>query len=284
LSDALLRQLRELPDDWESWLVYADALSERGDLRGELLVAEHRGAPEAAALADDWMLMSSDLLRDDDLDAYEAFRRWTVLAPRAAVFARPLSQLIALLEPGQRAPGLSPVFARHREEAVAAVLDWIDRAFDGVPAPDLAHRTIHQAEAADNYESCDRSRDHLGRWQDLPESQLLDNQWALAHLDVQGILYYLPAVMSFALRHVEPHPRDHWITESLEYTIEPSKSGLREYQQGRFAQFDREQRAAIYAFALVRRHDKAAAAWARVFEAELHGARADWFELYSPAA
>ncbi|CAN5563142.1 hypothetical protein BH11MYX1_BH11MYX1_54100 [soil metagenome] len=144
---------------------------------------------------------------------------------------------------------------------------------------------IHQAEAADNYDDAsERSRDHLGRWQDLPDSHLLDNEYSLSHLAAQGIHYYLPAVMSFASRHPTAHERDHSLTESLEYTLQPSGRDLRGYQETRFSRLDREQRAAIYAFTRVAGHAEAAAAWSRVFEAELEAGRDAWFELFNPGA
>lgn len=39
---ALEAHLRAHPDDWPSWLVYADWLTDRGDSRGRLIVLEHR--------------------------------------------------------------------------------------------------------------------------------------------------------------------------------------------------------------------------------------------------
>ena len=285
----LVTYLRSLPDDWGSWLVFADVLSERSDDRGQLLVLEHE-QHDIGRLADDWIATWGDTLCADDVEQYRAFRQFPALATSditpndlRPVFAQPISQLLALLEPGEsNGLPLSPVFARHRERVIAAVLAWIDRAFDGVPVPDEDHRTIHQAEAGDSDRSCDRSLDHLGRWQDLPDSHLLENQWALAHLDEQGIHYYLPAVMSLVLR--DPPRHDFWLTQSLGFTLEPSSPDLRDHQQRRFSLLDRAQRAAIYAFTLTRPHGrKAAAAWGRVFEAEREGTRADWFEQYSPS-
>jgi hypothetical protein len=283
----LVAHLRSLPDDWDSWLVLADALSDTGDVRGQLLVLEH-GREDIAVLADDWLGTWCYQLADDDVETYQALRELGPLARRAPselapVYAQPLSQLLALLEPRvEPRAGVSPVLALQRRRAIAATLAWIDRAFDGVPAPDLDHRTLHQAEAADNYESCDRSRDHLGRWQELPDEQLLANQWALAHLDAQGLHYYTPAVMSFALRNGSQHAGDLWITESLEYTLQPSATHLRDYQLERFALFEREQRAAIYAFTCVAGHRVAADAWRRVLVAA-HAAHVDhWFERFNP--
>ena len=40
--EALEAQLRDHPSDWQGWLVYADWLTEREDVRGELIALEHR--------------------------------------------------------------------------------------------------------------------------------------------------------------------------------------------------------------------------------------------------
>ena len=245
-------------------------------------------ADAARELATAWIEARRWELGDDDHACFAWLREVSPLAARvpaelAPTYARPPSQLLALLEPhtGPARPSLSPVLALQRDRVIGATLRWIDRAFDGVPVPDEDHRTIFQAEAADNHGWCDRARDHLGRWQDLPDEHLLENPWALAHLDEQGIHYYLPALMSFALRAHLAH--DHWIVESLGYTLQPSSGDLRTYQQGRFARLDREQRAAIYAFALMSGNRRAAEAWWRVFDAEREAVREDWFALYSPA-
>lgn len=41
-KQALEAHLRSHPEDWESWLVYADALTEEGDIRGEIIALKHR--------------------------------------------------------------------------------------------------------------------------------------------------------------------------------------------------------------------------------------------------
>ncbi len=279
-------------EDWDSWLVHADELSLRGDERGQLLVLEQRGGVDRARaweLADDWMTTWAEQLGETNLDEYLWIRSLAPLAdpPTPALvlptFARPISQLLAQLDRDARYEdgNTAPVLTQHRAQVVAALRAWIEHAFDGVPPPDEVHRTIRQGEAADNHDMVDRSLDHVGRWQDLPDQELLDSQWALPYLDEQGIQYYAPAVMTFALRQ----PRrwhEHWITESFEYSLQPSGAGLRNYQHNRLRLLDRRQRAAIYAYTLVMTHAEAASAWARVFEAERTGERTDWFELFSP--
>jgi hypothetical protein len=134
------------------------------------------------------------------------------------------------------------------------VLDAIERAFDGVPFPGKKHRSLFQAEAADNWAGCDQSRDHTGRWQDLPREHILACQFALSHLDAQGTQYYLPAVMSFIVREHDQRRADHgnrWIFESVEYGLAFAlhDRGLHDYQQERYRLFTPAQLAAVAAFA-----------------------------------
>lgn len=283
-----LPELRDLPaDGWPAWLVHADALTEAGDERGELLVLDYQGQPvRDRALA--WVESWRAYLPYYDVLAFEALCDMPRLAPRApadlaAPYAQPISQLLALLELGneQSWDEVSAPFERQHARIAAATLAWIDRAFDGVPPPDEAHRTIHQAEAADNHDMCDRSRDHFGRWQDLPEAHLLANQWAVPHLDVQGMHYYIPAVMTFALRYAGTgHLEDRWITESLGYTLGRAKPNLRDYQRARFAAFDHGQRAAILAYVLTAGVSDAIGPWMRVLDYEREGPRADWYDHF----
>ena len=86
----------------------------------------------------------------------------------------------------------------------------IEDAFDGVPPPDADHLTLYQAEAADHWGTTDRSRDALGRWQDLPDQHVLDCQWALPWLDAQGMRHYLPAIMTYVLRTSAAYTDEGW--------------------------------------------------------------------------
>jgi uncharacterized protein (TIGR02996 family) len=42
MTDELEAHLRAHPTDWERWLVYADWLTDQGDIRGQLIGWEHR--------------------------------------------------------------------------------------------------------------------------------------------------------------------------------------------------------------------------------------------------
>ena len=308
--EKLEERLRQFPDDWAEWMVYADWLSERGDIRGELLAIENklwakdeppRDAPEveqslwyADEIACEWLASHEDALDEDDVEDVDRFlelgRALLPLPTTPAAVRRLLSKrshVLATLRPVEVDTPVPPsslsLMALH-DKLIESIIGWLSAAFDGVPVPDPGHRTIHQAEAADNYDSCDRSRDHTGRWQDLPDEHLLTNQWSLAHLDEQGIHYYYPALMCFTLRHLRGHhPDDNWITESHSYGLAPSGADLRDYQLGRFELFERHQRAAIYAFTIAAGYE-ASDAWARVAVAEKHEEAPAWFEIYSPDA
>jgi uncharacterized protein (TIGR02996 family) len=297
-----LARLGAHPDDQEAWLVYADWLAEQGDGRGELIALEHRlacgvGSAEErlalqrsiAALVERLEVELEEVAEPDRtvLAWYLPFLRgmrgrWNegTSDALAALLAEPVGRFfVALKSPG------SSLSERHCERVRAAIFARIERAFDGVPVPDEAHRTLYQAEAADNYSSCDRSRDHLGRWQDLPEQQICDNQWALPHLDAQGIHYYLPALMFMALRRQFSADRDWpWILESLGYRLQSHAVGdsLRAHARERFSLLTRPQRVAICTYAFAVEDEDVSVLWARTLEAELDHPREPWFDLFRP--
>jgi hypothetical protein len=114
----------------------------------------------------------------------------------------------------------------------AEVLAVIEAAFNGIDFPGPEHMSLYQAEAEDTYDSCDQSRDHKGRWQDLPRTHILECQWALSYLGKPSLPYYLPAIMSFVVREYDLDADDHksrWIFHSMECHLrfdkpEPSKA------------------------------------------------------------
>jgi len=307
--ETLRERLRRFPDDWTDWLVYADWLSEHGDIRGELLAVEHslwaRGSGAesrtsdeftealwyADEIATEWLVDHEVNLDDAEVEGATLFldlgRALLPLAstpdPMRAVLAK-RSQVIASLAPRELYPNTpSDSVVVPRDRLIATLIAWISDAFDGAPVPDDDHLTIHQAEAQDNWEGCDRSRDHTGRWQDLPDEHLLANQWGLTHLDEQGVVYYFPATMCHALRHLErAHPDDTWLTESLNYNLRPTTAELRDHDQGRLRLFQTGHRAAIHAFTVAVGDPESKAAWTRVVAGDQHGDNPHWFELYSP--
>ncbi|MDP3276731.1 MAG: hypothetical protein Q8Q09_16145 [Deltaproteobacteria bacterium] len=141
---------------------------------------------------------------------------------------------------------------RKRAEALCV---QIERAFDGVPVPDASQRTLFQAEAWDDYRVVDQSRDHKGRWQDLPVTHLRGCSHALPHLDAHGTRFYLPAIMCWALR--DPNARSEWLYESMMYLFGPPGHGLAEYRRERLSLLNEPQRAAIAAFVVFEEADEA---------------------------
>jgi len=299
--------LRANAGDWDAWLVYSDWLSERGDCRGELIVLEHRLATSAASAEErtrlrgqidervvawqeawsDHLYQKDDVAIDEHLRLQRECEPLRPVAPRALLepIDFPIGLLVALLS--EAGPDIeedwttSPpsLLSDIRLQINAALIAWIEEAFDGAPFPPDDEYSLYQAEAADGYSSCDRSRDHLGRWQDLPEQQLLECEWALVYLGPHGVVYYWPAVMCFDLRYDFNSP-DAWITESFGYGLAPS-TDHRSHQQERLSRLNREQRAAICAYALLSGNESFSH-WARVALAEVDGPRADWFEIFNP--
>lgn len=84
------------------------------------------------------------------------------------------------------------------------VLDMIHRAFDGVQRG--RGRTLHETMVLDDYGSEEEQRkaremDQETRWQDVPDSTLDSYSSYLGYLDMEGHRYYLPALMSWAIRN-----------------------------------------------------------------------------------
>ncbi len=67
---------------------------------------------------------------------------------------------------------------RQAEQAmIVPRLALIARAFDGVPPPDPAHRTLRQAEARDPDQLRGQAHDHDEAWQDLRDDDIRDSRW-----------------------------------------------------------------------------------------------------------
>ena len=249
------------PDDRAAWAVFADQLSEAGDVRGELLELDNGRVREGLSAEDDramreliderveaWMAHHVHTLPEAEADAFdgyqalvEDFESVAALAPAELRTAMALSsvQLLACMQPdGDRAQG-------QLQRVLDALIAWVEAAFAEVPPPDAEHLSLAQAEALDSYEHAERaSDDSVGPWTALTDAYLLANQWALAYLDAQGVPYYFPAIMCFDLRHqLEGHPEDGWLTESFGYTLELSLRDLT--PGGRCHLLTSEQRGAI---------------------------------------
>ena len=153
------------------------------------------------------------------------------------------------------------------------LIERIEIAFDGVPAPSADERTLLQAEAWDNYDVVDQTRDHKGRWQDLPDDHLARCQNALPHLGRQGIQYYLPAVMRYCLGQ-----GGDWLFASLLFTLQPSTGELKAYQRERFSLLTAPQRDAILSFLeFVDDPEALPGPWRRVVDGPDD---ADWFRRF----
>jgi len=315
MTSELKAHLYANPADRESWLALGKWLDTQGDPRGEMLLLEHRlqseGGKEAAEtrewvelLAETWLEEWKTRLSREDQTWIDLW--WRVVPPLYAlqgpttnlmeVISMPASHLLAMLQTGPNQTLDSPsLLSLHGAKLIDALISWITDAFHGVKVPDKKHKTLYQANAWDDYEWCDRSRDHTGCWSSLPEQQLLDNEWALPHLDEQGIHYYLPALMCFHLRHfLRPHPADGRLTESLGYTLQPSSAKLRDHQKERFSLLNAEQRKAIYAFTVCISKEEwpeeypfilytdmdTSDAWKRAIDGDPDG----WFERFFPPA
>ena len=122
------------------------------------------------------------------------------------------------------------------------IISLIKEAFSDVPVP--SKMTLHVAEAHDDYDydhdTEHRKKDHLGHWMDIPETHFLKCQNALAHLDKEGIQYYLPALMIWVLKN---YKEDYWIISTTLYTLgtNDKNSSTYDYNNERYSLFTKKQ-------------------------------------------
>ena len=230
----------------------------------------------------DWLFLDGGWVEEAERDALLDHQGLSRAFGAIAGFAPPALAELMAYSTVQLAAGLEGQAPRAQDlvaSVLAAVLAWIEEAFDGVPPPGPENRTLRQAEGADNYEDvARRPGESEGPWQTVCDAYLLESQWALPHLDAVGLRYYLPAVMSFALRHLrEGHPDDGWLTESLTFTLYPAKPHLRSYQEQRMGGLTEEERKAIAGFCWITENE-ASLKWAGSI-----GAGGDWITAFHSA-
>lgn len=90
----------------------------------------------------------------------------------------------------------------------ASLLSIIAKAFPVQPLPRF---TVRQAQLADQSISrkisqaeweAEGAKDRGLMWSEIPDETLLACEAALSHLDDEGFVYYLPAFLSYVVRHV----------------------------------------------------------------------------------
>jgi hypothetical protein len=134
-------------------------------------------------------------------------------------------------------------------ESAEDVIGAIERAFRGVP---LGRITLHEAEAMDSYSSVDtlraaRDRDPERDWRDVPDASIRHCPAALSFLDVVSWRFYLPAYMSYGLRHFKE--RTNSLIDAAIYSLDAA--GVRQRDQltqERFETLDVAQVRAVCSF------------------------------------
>ena len=281
------------PEDWEGWLVLADQLSRRQDGRGQLLrlnhalvcgawTSEERQArvvqlEQQVAL---WLVMHVSTIGVAEAESVERYTLWRKDFAQLQKVAPPcLSEAMAWT--GAQVLGQASADSRWVtgicDAACQEVIAWIGEAFAAVPPLDRATRSLRQAQAVDEgRHEVRQAGDSEGPWQEIPDQYLLQNQLALTHLDHHGLLYYLPSVMCFVLRHLcRPHPEDQLLSESLDFTLQPSSPSLQSHQRRRMSLLTAPQRGAIAGFCWLTQND-ALTRWVRAA-----GQGDDWMEGFA---
>ena len=134
----------------------------------------------------------------------------------------------------------------------SSLVEQIRAAFPLLPLPEMS---LHQAQLADQSLSreitrvewaASRARDAGRTWDTFTDAELAECDAALSHLDEPGFVYYLPAFLLLALRHLQVewnHPA--WaITGNAVFAV----THRSEYSLSRFARLSADQVAAVRAF------------------------------------
>ncbi|MFO1435653.1 MAG: DUF6714 family protein [Gammaproteobacteria bacterium] len=132
------------------------------------------------------------------------------------------------------------------------ILEMIAAAFPLLPFPEMS---VHQAQLADQSMSREipkrewedaRKLDENKTWRDYSDDELMTCDAALAHLEESSFVYYLPAYLSFGVRHCGvswPAPE-----ESLLGSVVFAVTHRTPYTLGRFKRLSPQQREAVVAF------------------------------------
>ena len=140
-------------------------------------------------------------------------------------------------------PGPDPTASSHPEAmaSTATVLSQIDRAFADSPRP--ADDQLLHPDAHDDNDI--KSLYGVAHWHDLSDEAVEFEYAALFFLGPAGFRHFLPAYMSFALRHQDGGAA---VVGSTVYALRPAQGDLREFSLSKFDLFDQAQRKAVLAF------------------------------------
>ena len=121
------------------------------------------------------------------------------------------------------------------------MLSQIQRAFAEAPRPsddDLLHPDCRDDDDI-------KSLYGVNHWGDLSDEAVEYEYAALFFLGPAGFRHFLPAYMSFALRHRDGGAA---VVGSTVYALTPARGDLRDFSLSKFTLFDDAQRAAVLAF------------------------------------
>jgi hypothetical protein len=125
--------------------------------------------------------------------------------------------------------------------SIQDVLEQIEQAFAHAPRPpeeDLLH-----PDARDDNDI--KSLYGVTHWRDLSDDAVEYEYAALFFLGPAGFRHFLPAYMSFALRHQDGGAA---VVGSTVYALAPAQGDLRDFSLSKFDLFDQAQREAVLAF------------------------------------
>jgi hypothetical protein len=131
----------------------------------------------------------------------------------------------------------------------AEIMEAIRLAFADVQRGTI---TIHEAEVIDSYGATEerqaaRQRDTGASWKDVPDEEIQECTWALPHLDPESWRFYIPAYMTWALKHFRVS--DAVVSDFTIYTFALSgDESIRSDQLERYALLSEQEAKAVCCF------------------------------------
>jgi hypothetical protein len=134
----------------------------------------------------------------------------------------------------------------------AELIETITAAFPLAPIPEVGPHQSHASDALDigkiaGQEFVTASARDAGRtWQQYADEELARLDAAMAHLPIEGFIYYLPAYLCAAVRHVSRDIFDSWSVFVGHACFQVT--GRSDYQLARFRKFTAAQEKAVVHF------------------------------------
>lgn len=139
---------------------------------------------------------------------------------------------------------------------ITDTLQKIEAAFNGVARSETSLRQFRLTDkkgmsgkiTKEEWNEAGRTRVD-GRWQEVPDSEILECDCVLAHMQAEEFRYFLPAYMRYSLRNLTSEYHENLICGMTIFSLTLSKRGdLRAYVLKQWSLLDNRQKVGIRGF------------------------------------